>query len=444
MATLQERYDSGTIATQSGVADMVLLETQKITQWAADVVYNQNQVVYATTGSGGHNFMSLVNNNVGNPVTDTTKWQDLGVGGLNQTNVGKAMRFKDLAEQVVAKNAALTAVTNGGNADAQHVHSLDAISEKNDIMLKSVYATNTDGVMVDKAATVNVPSTAASGDAYVVGTDGTASFEHRIFVPTGSSSNQFLGNVSGNLQWVNKTDIIAVVDALDSTDGTMALSANQGRVLANRVATTSSVGGVIVGAGLAVAANGLLSAALPTLTKTTITSSGTWTAPADGVVCLILVGGGGGGGDRLPSTSWGGPGGGAGGISIAIWAVAAGDQIAISIGAGGAPTNQAAKTGGDTSATYDGETVTAGGGWTKNSVSGSDGGQGGEGNVCNGQAGFFGTYDTSGWSVPGHGGGAGPGAGGHGSGGTDGKPVAATAGANGVAHVFFIARPAAQ
>lgn len=242
MATLQERYDSGTIATQSGVADMVLLETQKITQWAADVVYQQNQVVYATTGSGGHNFMSLVNNNVGNPVTDTTKWQDLGVGGLNQTNVGKAMRFKDLAEQVVAKNAALTAVTDGGNADAQHVHSLDAISEKNDIMLKSVYATNTSGTpMVDMAATVDVPSGAASGDVYVVSTDGTANFEHRGFVPDGSVDGQVLSNVNGVVQWANKT---TVYDGLDSTNGTMALSANQGRVLANRVATTTTLGNI--------------------------------------------------------------------------------------------------------------------------------------------------------------------------------------------------------
>ena len=237
MATLQDRYDSGTIATQSGYADMVLLETQKVTQWAADVVYNQNQIVYATTGSGGHIFMSLVNNNVGNPVTDTTKWEDLGVGGLNQTNVGKAMRFKDLAREVVEHNADLTAVTGGGNADSKHTHSLDAIAEKNDIMLKSVYATNTSGTpMVDMAATVNVPSGAASGDVYVVSTTGTASFENRIFVPDGSVDGQMLTNQSGIVGWENISNITTTVyDGLDSTSGTYALSANQGYVLATRI-----------------------------------------------------------------------------------------------------------------------------------------------------------------------------------------------------------------
>ncbi|MBO6102703.1 MAG: hypothetical protein J6P03_05555, partial [Opitutales bacterium] len=59
-------------------------------------------------------------------------------------------------------------------------------------------------------------------------------------------------------------------------------------------ATTSTRGGIIAGAGLTVALDGTLSAALPALTKQTITTSQTWTAPGDGVVFLVLVGGGGG------------------------------------------------------------------------------------------------------------------------------------------------------
>ncbi|MBP5232122.1 MAG: hypothetical protein J6333_01810, partial [Planctomycetes bacterium] len=65
----------------------------------------------------------------------------------------------------------------------------------------------------------------------------------------------------------------------DPSTGAKSLATNPGGTYILPPATATDLGGVKRGAGLAVAIDGLVSVALPTLTKETITSSGPWTAP---------------------------------------------------------------------------------------------------------------------------------------------------------------------
>lgn len=81
---------------------------------------------------------------------------------------------------------------------------------------------------------------------------------------------------------------------------------------------------------------------LKTITKETITTSRTWTAPVTGMIRVTIVGGGGGGGAGTNGYSsggnnggLGGTGGGGGEVSNFIVGVTKGDQIVIVIGGGG-------------------------------------------------------------------------------------------------------------
>ncbi len=162
----------------------------------------------------------------------------------------------------------------------------------------------------------------------------------------------------------------------------------------------------------------------------TLTSSGTWTVPANvNVLSSVLVVGGGGGGGR-----YGGGGGGAGGVVIATnLAVTPGDVLSVTIGAGGTGRITSAGVGGDGGSSVFGSLTPAvggGGGGAYTVGNGRPGGSGG--------GGALGDFMTAGSPTSGQGyvggaggGGASGGGGGAGAAGVNGGAANQPAGAGG-------------
>jgi hypothetical protein len=101
--------------------------------------------------------------------------------------------------------------------------------------------------------------------------------------------------------------------------------------------------------------------------KDVITTSGTYTAPVQGLYKITVKGGGGGGagGYYTSSVCYGGAGGGEGGTTIAYEKLDAGDTATVVVGAGGAggaAQSGAGSNGGNSTVTVNSTTYTGGGG----------------------------------------------------------------------------------
>lgn len=121
-----------------------------------------------------------------------------------------------------------------------------------------------------------------------------------------------------------------------------------------------------------------------TLVVQTFTTVGTqiWTVPEGVISVELLVVAGGGGGATSQTSSGGGGGGGAGGLRyLSSFAVTAGSDISVAVGAGGAPgttgLNQNGSNGSNSS--FDSVTAIGGGGGGRTGVNGLAGGSGGGG-----------------------------------------------------------------
>ncbi|MBK6929493.1 MAG: hypothetical protein IPH12_01015 [Saprospirales bacterium] len=167
---------------------------------------------------------------------------------------------------------------------------------------------------------------------------------------------------------------------------------------------------------------------------------GTFTVPA-GVTCLRVQtwGGGGGGGNSSANGNDGGGGGGGGGYREGILTVTPGDNITVSIGAGGtgaAATDGADGANGENSVvTHSSGTITANGGGAGQGAMGAGGiGSGGTGSFSGavyGQVSFAGGNGGQGDNDEGGGGGGGAGATGNGGVGDDGGDATHNGGAGG-------------